>query len=84
MRGENYTEAELKDVCVSIVTCYDAYDLAFIEFETTNYLGIRVTRHDFTEGFVIINKKYIVSVSVVYQGDIVFTKDNEFDDPSYL
>lgn len=83
-RGEGYTDSELKDVCVSITTPDIIYNLAFIEFETQDFLGIRVTRPDFTEGFVVLNKDYIISISVVYQGDFTFKSKELFDDPSYL
>lgn len=83
-RGGTYKESEIKDVCVSICTIQDKYDLAFIEFETRDFLGIKVTRPDFTEGFVIVNKEYIVSISVVYEGDIIITPANQLiEDPSY-
>lgn len=84
-RGEHYKESELKDVCVSIETLHDVYNLAFIEFETREFLGIRVTRPDFTEGLVILNKEYIVSIAIVYQGDFVIASQEELtqDDPSY-
>lgn len=83
-QGERYNDSELKDICVSIVTETHDYDLAFIEFETADLLGIRVTRKDFSEGFVVLNKKYIISVSMIYEGDIVITPMEEHDDPSYI
>lgn len=82
-RGENYTEEEIHDVCVNIVTETHDYNLAFIEFETQDLLGVRVTRHDFSEGLVILNKKYIVSVTMVYEGDIIISTDED-KDPSYI
>lgn len=82
-RGGNYTESQIKDVCVSIATETDIYDLAFIEFETRDLLGVKVTRNDFTEGFVVINKKYIVSIAIVYAGDVVIEEPQK-DNISYV
>ncbi len=84
-RGGTYKESEIKDVCVSVCTIQDKYDLAFIESETRDFLVLKVTRSDFTEGLVIVNKEYIVSISVVYEGDIVITSNSQLisDDPSY-
>lgn len=76
-RGMGYKESEIKDACVNILTETDEYPLSFIEFETRDYLGIKTTREDFTEGFVVLNKKYIVSISIVYQNDIVIQTEEE-------
>lgn len=83
LRGGQYKESELKDVCVSISTIHTNYALAFIEFETDTLLGINVTRPDLTEGFVILNKEYIISISVVYEGDIIISSKKE-EDFSYI
>ena len=77
-RGMGYKESEVNDACVNILTETDEYPLSFIEFETRDFLGIKSTREDFTEGFVVLNKKYIVSISIVYQNDIIIqTKEEE-------
>jgi len=81
--GGKYQDSELKDVCVSISTILVDYKMAFIEAETQDYLICRVTRPDFTEGLVIINKDHVVSIAVVYQNDVVITTEKDYD-PSYV
>ena len=81
-KGMGYKESQLKDACVNILTEHEEYPLSFIEFETREFLGIKTTRPDFTEGFVVLNKKYISSIAIVYQNDIVLTEDKE-DNVSY-
>lgn len=76
-RGMGYKESELKDACVNIYTTDNEYLLSFIEFETRDLMGIKTTRPDFTEGFVVLNKKYITSVVMVYQNDIVVNEKEE-------
>ena len=40
-------------------------------------MGIKTTRSDFTEGFVVLNKKYITSIAIVYANDIVLEERKE-------
>lgn len=66
------TIEEVKEsCCVNILTEFTQYNFCFIGFETEDFLGIYYTSSDFTERFVLIKKKYIVSISFVYQQDIV-------------
>ncbi len=76
-RGMGYKESDLKECCVNILTETDEYPLSFIEFETRDLMGIKTTRSDFTEGFVVLNKKYITSIAIVYAGDIVLEEEKE-------
>lgn len=76
-RGMGYKESDLKDCCVNILTETDEYPLSFIEFETRDLMGIKTTRSDLTEGFVVLNKKYITSIAIVYANDIVLQEKNE-------
>lgn len=81
-KGMNYTDETIKDACLNISTEMEEYHLSFIRFETKDLLGIDWTRSDGTEGFVILNKKYIISIAVVYQGDItidVVKEDNSHE-----
>lgn len=78
-RGMGYKESEVSDACVNILTTTDEYPLSFIEFETRDFLGIKTTRNDFTEGFVVLSKKYIVSIAVVYAGDIEIKEETNTD-----
>lgn len=70
-------EEELKDCCINILTEFAQYNLSFIDFETEDFLGIWVTHEDMTERFTLLDKKYIVSVSIVYEQDIVIEKQEE-------
>lgn len=76
-RGMGYDESQMNDVCVNILTTTDSYPLSYIEFETENLMGIRTTRADFTEGFVVLNKTYITSIQIVYANDIIFKVPND-------
>lgn len=82
-KGMGYKDADIKDACVDILTETEEYPLSFIEFETRDLLGIKHTRSDGTEGFVILNKKYITSIAVVYQQDIVFEEIDDSHEVSY-
>ena len=76
-KARNYkTIEEVKDCCVNILTEFVQYNFCFIEFETDDYFGVYCTHTDFTERFILIVKKYIVSVSVVYQQDMNINKPN--------
>lgn len=81
-RGMNYKESDLEDCCVNILTTTDEYNLSFIEFETRDLMGIKTTRSDLTEGFVVLNKKYITSIAIVYANDILLTEEKK-EDVSY-
>lgn len=72
------SDSELSDVCVRVSTTDTIYALSFIEFEDENNLGIYYTAEDFSEKFVILNKKYIVSVGIVYKQDVFVEKDDSF------
>lgn len=76
-RGMGYKESDLEECCVNILTETDEYPLSFIEFETRDLMGIKTTRSDFTEGFVVLNKKYITSIAIVYANDIVLEERKE-------
>lgn len=76
-RGMGYKESDLKDCCVNILTETDEYPLSFIEFETRDLMGIKTTRSDLTEGFVVLNKKYITSIAIVYANDLLFDEEKD-------
>ncbi len=69
----NYEDIEevKESCCVNILTEFTQYNFCFIDFETEDFLGIYCTNEDFTERFVLIKKEYIVSISLVYQQDIM-------------
>lgn len=74
---------DVKDICLTIDTETSAYPLSFIEFETRDFLGINYTDSEFKERFVVLNKKYIVSVAMVYQDDIEIDDDTHHTDVQY-
>ena len=71
-------ESELSEVCVIIRTTDAVYPFAFIEFEDEENLGVYYTAEDFSERFIILNKKYITSVGIMYQQDLVIEKEDLF------
>ena len=70
--------SELSEICVAVTTVNTVYPFSFIEYEDEDNLGIYYTAEDFSERFIVINKKYIVSVGIVYQQDLVFEKKDSF------
>lgn len=79
-KGMNYSDEDLEEACVTITTTDYVYPFAFIDFETDEYLGVNYTTEDFTEKFIVLNKKYIISVAIVYQNDIVLEDISDIDD----
>lgn len=67
---------DLENCCVNILTEFSQYNFCFIEFETNTHLGIFVTCEDMKERFMLIDKKYIVSISIVYKDDLEFNDDD--------
>ena len=74
---------DCSEVCVTITTETEVYPLSFIEFETRDFLGINYTDTDFREKFVVLNKKYIVSIAIVYRDDIVLDDSSDDNDIQY-
>lgn len=70
-------ELLIEDIPLVINTTDTSYLLAFIDYEEDDKLGINYTAEDGTERFVVVNKKYIVDVEVLYKQDI----DILFEDP---
>ena len=72
---------EIKDLCVSITLDEGIiYPLCFIEGEDYKFLIVASTGDDGCERVVIIDKKNIVSISVVYEQDIQGVFDYEGSD----
>lgn len=67
---QNNDEMTVQDIPLIINTTDVSYVLAFIDYETEDVLGVNYTSDDGTERFVVINKKYIVDVEILYQQDI--------------
>ena len=70
-------EEDVKNCCVNIVTELMQYNLCFIDFENETHLGVYYTHEDFTERFVLLSKKYIVSISIVYEQDILIDVEDQ-------
>lgn len=66
-------EIDPKHICLNITTITDLYTLCFIEYEDTDKIGVYITGDDGRERFMIIPKKHITSLQVVYEQDISLT-----------
>lgn len=66
----NQDDITIQDIPLIINTVDVSYPLAFIDYEENDVLGVNYTSEDGTERFVVINKKYIVDVEILYQQDI--------------
>ena len=74
----------VQDIPLIINTVDASYPLAFIDYEEDNVLGINYTVEDGTERFVVLNKKYVVDIEVLYEQDInILTDDEEELDVMY-
>lgn len=69
-----YKELSIKDIPLVINTINTSFSLAFIDYEDEDTLGINYTVKDGTERFVVLNKKYIVDIEVLYKQDIDIIK----------
>lgn len=68
----------VQDIPLIINTVDASYPLAFIDYEEDSVLGINYTVDDGTERFVVLNKKYVVDIEVLYEQDInILTDDKE-------
>lgn len=67
---QSYTNLSVQDIPLVINTVDTSYPLAFIDYEEDDVLGVNYTAEDGTERFIVINKKYIVDVEIIYQQDI--------------
>ena len=71
---------EAQDIPLIINTVDVSYPLAFIDYEEDDVLGVNYTSEDGTERFVVINKKYIVDIEILYQQDIDIIANDDIDD----
>lgn len=80
----NVSYEDISEICVSISTTNDFYPLCFIGYEDDDVIGIYSTQQNLSEKYVIINKEYIISISIVYQDDYdIYNADKENKDNSY-
>ena len=64
------TDLHINEIPLIINTVDASYPLAFIDFEENDTLGVNYTSDNCTERFVVINKKCIIDIEVLYQQDI--------------
>lgn len=83
--GMSCSEEEVSEKCLRITLFDVTYNMAFIDYENDDCLGVNYTAPDGTERFVVINKDHIVDVAIIYQQDIEQTDEQEetHDDVSY-
>ena len=69
----------LEDICISIDMGVAVYPISFIYDETDDKLIIESTGDDGYERLVVLNKKEILSVNVVYEQDFdkLFSESKE-------
>lgn len=60
----------IQEIPLIINTIDTSYPLAFIDYEEEDCLGVNYTAEDGTERFIVINKKYIIDIAILYQQDI--------------
>lgn len=60
----------IQEIPLIINTIDTSYPLAFIDYEEEDCLGVNYTAEDGTERFIVINKKYIIDIEILYQQDI--------------
>ena len=70
LNGLLNTDLRINEIPLIINTVDTSYPLAFIDFEENDTLGVNYTSDDGTERFVVINKKCIINIEVLYQQDI--------------
>lgn len=70
LNGLLNTDLHINEIPLIINTVDTSYPLAFIDFEENDTLGVNYTSDDGTERFVVINKKCIINIEVLYQQDI--------------
>lgn len=72
------TDMKVQDIPLIINTIEASYPFAFLDYEEDDVLGVNYTADDGTERFIVINKKHIIDIEVLYQQDIdILTADIE-------
>lgn len=72
--SKNFQDKDMSKICVIVSTKDFVYPFSFIEYEDDNFLAICYTDDEFSERFLVINKKYVVSVGLMYQQDLEFER----------
>ena len=74
----------VQDIPLIINTVDASYPLAFIDYEEDSVLGINYTVEDGTERFVVLNKKYVVDIEILYEQDINILTGNEEEESDVM
>ena len=81
LNGLINSDMKVEDIPLIINTVDMSYPLEFIDYEEDDVLGVNYTSEDGTERFVVINKKYIVDIEVLYQQDIdIIANDDDIQE----
>lgn len=83
---QSYQNLSVEDIPLIINTVDTSYPLAFIDYEEDDVLGVNYTAEDGTERFIIINKKYIVDIAILYKDDIdiIVKSDDKTEDSDVM
>lgn len=79
LNGLINSDMKVEDIPLIINTVDMSYPLAFIDYEEDDVLGINYTTENGKERFVVINKKYIIDIEILYRDDfnIINQKDSK-------
>lgn len=70
LNGIQDNDITIQDIPLIINTIEASYPFAFLDYEEEDVLGVNYTAEDGTERFIVINKKHIVDIEILYQQDI--------------
>ena len=70
LNGIQDNDITIQDIPLIINTIEASYPFAFLDYEEEDVLGVNYTAEDGTEGFIVINKKHIINIEILYQQDI--------------
>lgn len=79
-KGMHIPTEEVSQTPLNITLIDASYSLAFIDYENDTCLGVNYTAADGTERFVVINKRHIIDIAVIYQQDFFEDINNNNDD----
>jgi hypothetical protein len=78
------SKMDIQDIPLIINMVDTSYPLAFIDYEDEDTMGINYTVEDGTERFVVINKKYIIDIGIMYEQDISIITEEEQEDTDVM
>ena len=70
LNGIQDNDIAIQDIPLIINTIEASYPFAFLDYEEEDVLGVNYTVEDGTERFIVINKKHIINIEILYQQDI--------------